>query len=176
MRKSPTSQTEKAFVAFVQANQADTVLETVSVYAGGLAGPANTVQVNPSTLTPAAPSAPVVSPPSLMFTATNPEQINNVCGIYEMKLTACLATEIYDEQVTDAEDIHRERIEVLRDLLEPLGIDPTPINPPASGTDTRVVQNFTLSAIVYEDEDTKTSDNKIETEIYYYVCSCPADS
>jgi len=175
MRKSPTSQTEKALTAYVQGNQADTALDTVNVYAGGLAGPQNTVPVNATTLPPA-PSAPVVTPPSLIFTASNPEQLGYDSGLYEMKLTARLATEIYDESVTDTEDVHRERIEALRDMLENVSLIKSYVNAPASGPDTRVIQSFTLSAIVYEDDATKQDGNTIETELSYYVCASPADS
>jgi len=173
MRKSPTSQTEKALVAYVQGSKADTALESVRVYASGLAGPANAAPES-STLLPA-PAAPVVAPPSLIFTASRPEQFNPTCSIYELRLTACLATEIYDEQVTDAEDVHRERLEALRDLLEDLATVQAFVNAPVSGTDSRAITNFCLSGLTYEDEDTRTSDNKIETELFYYVCSSPTD-
>jgi len=177
MRKSPTSQTEKAFVAYLQGNSADTVLAPVSVYAGGLAGQANANVPDPSTLSPASPSAPVKTPPYLIFTASSPEQIGGFdSGKYELKLTACLATLIFDETVTDTDDVHRARIEALRDLLEPLALNPSPLNPPVSGPDTRAVQNFSLSGIVYEGEDTRYTDNKIDTEISYYILMCPADS
>lgn len=172
MRKSPTSQTEKSFTAYVQGNQADTALETVNVYAGGLAGPANTTVADPSTLQPQPNSPPVVTPPSLVFTASNPEQLSYDAGIYELKLNACLSTEIFDEQVTDAEDTHRERLEVLRDMLEDGVLLQTYVNAP-TGTDTRLVKDFHLSAIAYEDESTMVSENKIVTDISYYIAMAP---
>ena len=159
MRKSVTSQTEKAFVAYVQGNQANTVLETVSVYAGSLS-------FIPTVLTP----------PYLIFTATEPEQLGLDSGLYELTLTACLATQVDDEMDTEGVDLHRERLEALRDMLEVPATVQAYVNVPASGPDDRAVKDFTLSGIVYLKDTTMFSDRKIMTDVSYYICSCPADS
>lgn len=159
MRKSVTSQTEKAFAAYIQASQSANSLATVSIYAGGL------VDV-PTTLTP----------PWLIFTASAPEQFNNDCGIYELKLTACLATQVDDEMDVVGQDVHRLRLEDLRDMLENVPLIQSFVNPPVSGSDSRTVQSFTLSGIVYEDDDTKESERKLITDISYYICASPSDS
>jgi hypothetical protein len=159
MRKSVTSQSEKACVAYVQGNQTGTVLAPCTPYATGL------VDV-PSTITP----------PYITFTALAPEQMGFDSGIYELKLVACLATQVDDEMDTVRQDLHRERLELLRDMMEDVQAIQAFVNPPASGPDTRTVQDFTLSAIVYEDDQTKMSGRKLETDITYYVCASPSDS
>jgi len=159
VRKSVDSQTEKACVAYIEGNQSDTVLSPCKAYAGGL------VDV-PSILTP----------PYILFTASAPEQIGFNSGIYELTLTAKLVTQVDDEMDTIGQDLHRERLEALRDMMEDVQLIQSFVNPPASGPDTRTVQDYTLSAIVYEDDSTKMSGRKLETEISYYICACPADS
>ncbi len=158
MRKDPKSKTEKAFVAYLTGNQPGTVLETCSVYAGGL------FHV-PSTLTP----------PWVIFSASEPEQIGYDSGIYEMKLKVCLATQIDDEMDEAGHDVHRERIEALRDLIEDVPTLQASINPPI-GTDDRLVKDFTLSCLVYNnDDETKMNERKLTSDWSYYVCASPSD-
>ena len=158
MRKSVTSQTEKALVAYIKASQSGTVLQPCQVYAGGL------VDV-PSTLTP----------PWVIFTASSPEQMGYDSGIYELRLSMCLATQVDDEMEVAGQDVHRERLEALRDMVENFALVSAAVNPPASGPDTRTVTNFTLSALTYIDDETKDEERKLVTETTYYVCASPSD-
>ena len=161
MRKDVKSQTEKAFVAYMEANQASTVLSTCNVYAGGLMAP-----------------VPVKTPPYVCFTAASPEQFGYDSGIYELTLRVCIATQVDDEmQISEANmDVHRERIEALRDMIEDVPLLQSQVNAPASGTDTRTVQDFTLSCLVYNnDDETKTEDRKLVTDWTYCVTASPSD-
>ena len=159
MRKSITSQTEKALVSYLQSIQSTNSLAPVTVYAGGLFD------------VPAS-----IEPPWLILTAQNPEQLNPDCGIYELSLMVCLATQVDDEMQVVGQDIHRARLEDLRDLLEDVTTLKEFTNAPYFEQDTRTVQNFTLSGLVYEQELTKMEDRKLVTDLTYYVVAAPSDS
>jgi hypothetical protein len=73
-------------------------------------------------------------------------------------------------------DVHRERIDALRDKIEDVSVLQSQVNPPASGTDNRTVQDFTLSCLVYNnDGETKTEDRKLVTDWTYCVTASPSD-
>lgn len=147
------STTERAFAGYVNTYKSG-VLSLVTAYAGQIADPASTI-----------------TPPDIIFEASASEQMGYDSGIYEMKLSACVETQMDESPTTIATDLHGQRVGALRDMLEDFSLIFGRINHPLTGTDSRTVKTFTLSAIVYEDESQRQEDRRMITDIDYYVCA-----
>lgn len=182
MRKSVVNQTEIAFTAYIEAIQNNTVAPPPE-------NPTANVTLGPVNVYAFQQVIPITNPnpgqndifenvtlPSLIFKGDHAEQYVLDCGVYELNLTAMLETQVDDEQDTPGQDIHHERVEALRDCLEDFYVIQPAINAPVSGPDTRAVQNYTLSAILYNDETEELKDRRFITTMHYVITACPQDA
>lgn len=168
MRKSILNQTEIAMQAYIRSVQGVSALAPVNVYAAQQL----------TLIQPPQPGQPVtfanITPPNLIFRASSPTQFVPDVLIYELRLEATLETQVDDEMDVAGQDIHHARVEALRDALENFETVYLAVNKP-TGADTRVVKNFTLSSIVFEEEDQANEDRRFTTTLNYYVLAAPAD-
>ncbi len=169
MRKPATTQTEKAFAAYVYAGKTG-ILAPVSVHAGqsGLFDGTAFRLIQDASGSPV-----VVTPPVVILVADQMKQMGLDSGLYEGRLRAIVETQADDEQA--AEDLHSARVEAVRDWLEDFTTVAAAMNQPATGPDTRVVKDFTVSALVYQDERPYVKERSLYTELSYYVFVCPQD-
>lgn len=189
MRKSVVNQSEIAFVAYLEGIIAGTIPSPASNPTAGttLAGtlpafPMNVVSfqqvygvTNPNP--GQTPTVENVKLPAIIIQGGKPDQIALDCGVYELQLMAQIETQIDDEQLPNAPtDTHHKRVEALRDCCEDFIQITTYINAPSSGMDTRTVKSYTLSTIVFNDENEELKGRRFVTVVTYDITACPQDA
>lgn len=155
-------QTESAFVGPVKAGIAGTVAGQLNVYC------AHEVYVNQ-----------VLTTPYVILKASNPQQFGYDSGIYEHDLEVAILTQA-DDELTAAtlNDIHHQRVEIIRDIMENFTALRLALNAPAApNPDKRTVTGgYTFSAIKYTGETQEFEERKMATLLKYYVCAAPYDN
>lgn len=153
--KSILRQTEIAFSAFLAAHL-DGDLSDCTAYRGFDLDPAVTLDL-----------------PAIIVSASNPVRYNpEDQDETAFELTASFALESQADDDGGSER-HYERLAALAAILNDFSAVFAWINPANA---TRGFSDYTLSALVYEDETHAGSDRHLRSVLQYYVSAAPADS
>lgn len=157
---SITPQAELAFTAFLDfiKTQAPTALGPVNMYPGQSVDLANPF-----------------SPPSIIAAASNMKPVSYGEALHEGRMKFIVETQIDDDTAIQDASLHHARVSELRAWLDNFDAVRALMNAPAApAADTRVVKDFTLSALAYEDETQAQADRHLVTELDYYVACAAA--
>lgn len=167
--KSPCYECEKAFVGYmtnvVALDKGVLQAYTLNVYAAHKPTPRG-LQVG----TDLPDGFQAVNAPFVMFNASTPKQVAPGSGIYELKMTVAIETDLDVEMdIPYGIDVHELRIDAVRKALETPDLATTYINnivPETQG------YTFGLTSIEYVNDDSyNDNDNRHMTQtIEYYIC------
>ena len=159
MRKSIAHQSELGFQGFFSSHIEGTVLQPCTGYA------AHQVVANPLDALSNPMGFEFLTPPLVVFTGSSAQQVGFDSGMYELTLTARLETQIDDDMSTPGDDIHGQRMEALRDLLENFN------TVFAWFQSSSPLSCFGVTGLVFTSERLMQQDRRLIAEFDYYLAA-----